>query len=93
MMALSGVRSSWLILARKLVLARLAAFGLVARLDQRALLRLALGDVARHRDDVGGFVVHGRGGTAADLGPDIGTVAPAHAHFGGRRRARNRPLP
>ena len=37
MIAFSGVRSSWLILARKLDLARLALFGQIARLDQRAV--------------------------------------------------------
>ena len=45
--------------------------GEIARLDQRAFLRLALGNVARDRNDVGRLVVHGRGGAAADLGPDI----------------------
>ena len=53
MIAFSGVRSSWLILARKRDLARLALFGCIARLDQRLLVALALGDVARHGDDVG----------------------------------------
>ena len=41
-----GVRISWLMVARKPDLARLACFGIVARFGQRLFQRLALGDVA-----------------------------------------------
>ena len=46
MMPFSGVRISWLAIARKRDLARLGGVGLVARLGQRALGLGAVGDVA-----------------------------------------------
>ena len=51
MMALSGVRSSWLMVARKRVLAALACSASVRASLERLLLHLAVGDVAHHRDD------------------------------------------
>ena len=53
MMALSGVRSSWLMVARKRVLAASACSAAAARLFERLLLHLAIGDVAHHGDDLG----------------------------------------
>ena len=50
MMALSGVRSSWLMVARKRLLAALARSASLARVLDRLLLALALGHVADHRD-------------------------------------------
>ena len=49
-MALSGVRSSWLMVARNSALGGVGALGLGARVFERLLLLLALGDVAHHRD-------------------------------------------
>ena len=57
-------------------------FGKIARLDQLALVRLAFGDVARHRDDVGAFAVGPGHGTAANLGPDMAAVRALQAHLG-----------
>ena len=51
MMALSGVRSSWLMVARKRLLAALACSASSRALLERLLLRLAFGHVAHHRDD------------------------------------------
>jgi len=42
-------------------------FGHVARGDERALVRLAFGNVARHRHDVGDLAVHGARRAAAHL--------------------------
>ena len=53
MMALSGVRSSWLMVARKRLLRGVGALGFGARALERLFLRLALGDVAQHRDHLG----------------------------------------
>ena len=51
MMALSGVRNSWLMVARKRLLAALARSASACASKQRLLLALALGHVAQHRDD------------------------------------------
>ena len=53
MMALSGVRSSWLMVARKRVLDGIGLLGGGARLFQRLFLQLAVGDVAHDGDDLG----------------------------------------
>ena len=63
MMALSGVRSSWLMVARKRVFDGIGLLGGGARELERLLLDLAVGDVAHHGDDLGfGF---GRDRTSA----------------------------
>ena len=53
MMALSGVRSSWLMVARKRVLDASACSAAVRASLERLLLDLAVGDVAHHGDDLG----------------------------------------
>ena len=50
MIALSGVRNSWLMVARKRVLAALARSDSARAILDRLLLLLALGDVAHHGD-------------------------------------------
>ena len=76
--------------------ARLRAVGLfgeVARLDQRLLVDLALGDVARHRDDVAGLALGGRCRAAADLGPHECAVGALETDLGAARHVRNSSLP
>ena len=46
-------------------------FRRIAGIDQGAFMRLAFGDIARHRDDVGRRAIHQRRRTAAYLGPKI----------------------
>ena len=53
MMALSGVRSSWLMVARKRVLDGVGLLGGGARQIERLFLDLAVGDIAHHGDDFG----------------------------------------
>ena len=53
MMALSGVRSSWLMVARKRLFEASACSAAAARQIERLLLDLAVGDVAHHGHDFG----------------------------------------
>ena len=55
------------------------AFRRVARLDQGAFLALSLGNIPRHRDNIGGRGTVGR--TAAYFRPDVTVVAVLEAHF------------
>ena len=82
MMAFSGVRSSWLILARNRVLAREADKAASRASTKRILVILAFGNVAGHRHDIGGLAQAHLGRTAADFRPDKVTVAMAQADFG-----------
>ena len=93
-MALSGVRSSWLMVARKRLLAVLARSASSTRVLERLLLRLALGDVAHHGDHLAlarpqRFAERAVERPAAHLDPDeaaravlsrLGALAP-HAEF------------
>ncbi len=56
MMALSGVRNSWLMVARKRLLAALARSASAARVLKRLFLALALGHVAKHGDNLATIV-------------------------------------
>ena len=83
-----GVRISWLMVARKPDLARLAGFGLVARFGDGVFQRLALGDVAPdalHFDQAAGAVAH-RVIFPGDPAPAIGgadMLVVAHAGVAG----------
>ena len=93
-MAFSGVRSSWLILARKAVLAREALSAASRASISAQFLALAFGNIARHRHDVGGAAhVIQRRRAAAYLGPEITFVAVAQAHFRRAGAAGIEPLP
>ena len=73
MMALSGVRSSWLMVARKRLLAALARSASARASSSACLLLLALGDVAHDRDHLAlaGAIVDGLiERAAAHLDPD-----------------------
>ena len=56
MMALSGVRNSWLMVARKRLLAALARSASRARVLKRLFLLFAFGHVAQHGDDLAAIV-------------------------------------
>ena len=73
MMALSGVRSSWLMLARNFTFEALARSASARASFERLLLQLALGDVAHHRDHLGSSAAVGCRALeppAAHLDPD-----------------------
>ena len=75
MMALSGVRNSWLMVARKRLLARVGALGLGVGVLECLLLLLALGHVAQYRDHFAATLLTGIGAglferPAAHLDPD-----------------------
>ena len=55
---------------------------LVAGLDQFAFMRLAFGNIARHRHDIGRGAVLRRRRAATDFRPQISTVAALQPHFG-----------
>ena len=63
-------------------LARDAAIACVARLDQSLLLRLALGNLARHRHDIGGLALDRTRRAAADFRPHIMTILVPEPRFG-----------
>ena len=72
MMAFSGVRNSWLMLARNFDLRGVGLIGLRAGVVERLLLQFARGDVAHHRDHLG-FAVFAPGAIeppAPHLHPD-----------------------
>ena len=74
-------------IGKEAALGPIGLFGKIAGFDQLALIGLALGDVARHRHDVGTVAVRMRHRAAANLGPDMASARLFEPHHGGGRTA------
>ena len=72
--ALSGVLKLMAHIGEETRLGAAGVLGEIARMDEIALMRLALGDIARHGDDVAHRIAGSSRGTAAEFAPGIAAL-------------------